>query len=268
MKSLSKFLSIVIALVCVASTTDNRQSRTDFYLIPIPATAVHHGWSGRPHFRNADLTSQNWSGYVVATNLGSPKNNAVTEAQGSWTVPTVHASTSRYTYSSIWVGLDGYTDDTVEQTGTEQDWDNGKAAYYAWVEMYPAGAFKIANFPVAPGDAITANCYYISNEFVLTIINHTRNVSYATIARLNGAARRSAEWVVEAPYSNSILPLANFGVVNFLNCAATMNGVTGPINSRTWQNEEVIMTTGRTVKAQPSALSPAGTAFSVTWHHE
>ena len=51
-------------------------------------------------------------------------------------MPTV--SGSGPTYSSVWVGIDGYSSNTVEQIGTEQDVSaNGKTSYYAWYEMYP-----------------------------------------------------------------------------------------------------------------------------------
>jgi hypothetical protein len=64
-----------------------------------------------------------------------------------------------------------------------------------------------------------------------------------------------------------VLPLANFGTVNFLESNATaIGGGSKPISSFT--NDEVVMeTNGGTVKAAPSSLSPDGTAFSDTWHH-
>ena len=39
------------------------------------------------------------------------------------------------------------------------------------------------------------------------------------------------KWIVEAPSSNSgVLPLANFSSVTFTSAAATINGVTGPVD--------------------------------------
>src|SRR5262249_51366396 len=52
-------------------------------------------------------TSPNWSGYVAATNLSDPQNDSVTYVAGTWTVPTVTA-TSGNTDSFAWVGIDGY----------------------------------------------------------------------------------------------------------------------------------------------------------------
>src|SRR5439155_23382974 len=63
----------------------------------------------------------------------------------------------------------------------------------------------------------------------LTLTNLTTGQSFRTTQSAPGAARASAEWIVEAPYRNGVLPLANFGSVNFKNARATINGQTGPI---------------------------------------
>ena len=86
--------------------------------------------------------STNWSGYAAETNLSTPASNAVTAVSGSWTVPTVKGKTNAY--SSVWVGIDGYSSSTVEQLGTEQDTTrSGATRYYAWWEMYPNGSVLI-----------------------------------------------------------------------------------------------------------------------------
>ena len=77
---------------------------------------------------------------------------------GSWTVPT--ASTKTSGYSSVWVGIDGYSSSTVEQVGTEADVSGGTVTYYAWYEAYPSASVKIGSFTVKPGDAITASVSY------------------------------------------------------------------------------------------------------------
>lgn len=247
-----------------------------FVLKPIPASAVHHAWQA-PHIRNADGTSLNWSGYAIqgaenpkrkpAKSASESKFTAVT---GSWVVPSVAASDSAYTYSSSWVGMDGYSDNTVEQVGTEQDWSDGTPVYYAWFEMYPKEAYEIVGFPVEPGDTISGNVEYVGDgKFELTITNVTADVSFSTTRRLKSAQRRSAEWIEEAPSWGGVLPLADFGVVDFFDCSATLNGTqTGTISDAAWQYAITMATSDGTVKAEPSALSPDGAGFSVTWEHE
>jgi hypothetical protein len=58
-------------------------------------------------------------------------------------------------YSSAWVGIDGYSDNTVEQIGTEQDWIWGRAIYYSWFEMYPNRPYRILA-RVSPDDKMVA----------------------------------------------------------------------------------------------------------------
>ena len=224
-----------------------------------------------PHIRLLEGTSLNWSGYAAATNISSPQQNSVTGVSGSWTIPTLTPSTNAY--SSFWVGIDGYSDATVEQIGTEQDWINGAQHNYVWFEMYPSGSFEIVGFPINPGDHFSAFVTYSGNSiFKLSITNNTRNVTYAVPTKYTTSAnakRSSAEWIVEAPYSNGILPLADFGVASLTNCSATINNVTGPINSSHWQNDALTMTTqNHIVKAIPSSLTSGGTDFTVTWQHE
>jgi|SRR5712671_6698123 len=245
-------------------------TQNGFVLVPIPASAVHHRPQAVPRIRNRNGTSGNWAGYAVASNLDAPLSGAVSEVKGTWIVPAVSASESGHTYSSNWIGIDGYSDNTVEQTGTEQDMTPNGPVYYAWFEMYPKFGYRIANFPVEPGDTIFAEVRYVgNNRFSLTISNLTRNVSFPTTQRSNKARRQSAEWIVEAPYSGGTLPLADFGKDSFSECSATLSGRPGAIGDSNWQHDEINMADpDGPVKAQTSALSSAGTGFSVTWQHE
>jgi hypothetical protein len=234
--------------------------------------------SAAPHLRNWNGSSGNWSGYASATSLAAPQTASVTDVRGRWTVPSVKASRND-AYSSFWIGIDGYTDNSVEQIGTEQDWTGGAPDNYAWFEMYPKAAFLIDRFPIGPGDRVGARVEYIGNAtFLLSITNFTRGHAYTVPTRYTharGAQYSSAEWVVEAPYSSGFLPLANFGIGYFHHCVATINGTTGPINDRFWRHEALSMeTSGGTLKARPSGLTDTAangltsSAFWVKWYHE
>ncbi|MGO9246010.1 MAG: G1 family glutamic endopeptidase [Verrucomicrobiia bacterium] len=220
-----------------------------------------------PVMRLAPDKTLNWAGYVAETSLKKPKKHAVTDVRGTWQVPTVASSGALDTSSAIWVGIDGAADRTVEQIGTEQDWYEGYTVYYAWYEMYPKIAYYIPSVPVEPGDQITAEVQLISkNMFLLSISNLTENVGFS-ITEKRAAQCSSAEWIVEAPYFHRILLLADFGSVTFTNCRATIEGVEGTISEDTWQNESITMEAPKTsaVLAQPSALTPDGSGFTVTW---
>ncbi|MGA2557970.1 MAG: G1 family glutamic endopeptidase [Verrucomicrobiota bacterium] len=235
-----------------------------------------------PRVRLWESTSGNWSGYAVPRE-GSGVSDAFSDVQGSWVVPTVTGTRGSATYSSVWVGLDGYETGTVEQIGTEQDWTGRAQANYVWFEMYPSGAYEITGFPANPGDTISAQVQYAGrvkvpvgrgktqteSVFTLTIINHTHNVSYvvpSSYTTVATAARASVEWVAEAPSSRRILPLADFGTVYFGDCMATSTGSDGVAKTISfWPDDSLTMVDPSGGRSTPSSLSPDGTAFSVTW---
>jgi hypothetical protein len=260
----------LLALLGVTPAADpqDASSPKTFFLVPIPSVARHHQHAS-PRLRNANGSSGNWAGYAVANRLNAPSSGVVSEVKATWTVPSVSASDSARTYSSIWVGIDGYSDTTVEQTGTEQDVTPDGPVYYAWFEMYPKFGYRIGNFPVEPGDVISAEVRYVgNNRFRLSISNLTKNVTFATTQR-NKAKRQSAEWIVEAPYSHGTLPLADFDTMTLTDCSATLSGQTGSITDPSWQFDAITMADpSGAVKAEPFGLSADGASFSVTWGHE
>lgn len=249
MKRLLFVMFLLVSIVCLNSST-----------------ALADVSSNGPRIKVANGTSSNWSGYAVATSLSSPMANAVSDVKGQWTVTPVTGGTTN-TYSSVWVGIDGYSDGTVEQIGIEEDWYNGAPRYYAWYEMYPKWPVVISSVPIAAGDTISAEVSFIgNNKFTLTITNLTSGKTYTTVQRAK-AQRSSAEWIAEAPSSRKgVLPLTNFGTVSFTAAQATINGHSGPINDPAWQYDAISMVTSAgSVKAAPSALSPAGSDFDVVW---
>ncbi len=225
-----------------------------------------------PRIHILDGTSTNWSGYAVQTDLANPQSGVVTDVKGTWIVPAITGN-AKNTYSSFWVGIDGYSSGSVEQIGTDSDTDSqGNAVYYAWYEMYPKYPFNI-RMTIQAGDQITAEVSYSSkngrtSQFTLTLTDATTGKTFSTTQKANNVERSSAEWVAEAPSSMSgVLPLANFGTVSFSSCSATINGHTGSIDDSNWQNDAMTMVTSSgTTKAAPSALT-GGNSFTVTWAH-
>ncbi len=211
--------------------------------------------------------STNWSGYAAYQS-----GTTFTDAKATWTQPPVACPKRGTQYASFWVGLDGYNSNSVEQIGTDSDCSRGSGRYYAWFEMYPAAPVNLT-MAVHPGDAIAAEVSASGTTFTLTINNLTTGVTFSTQQTSSSAARTSAEWVAEAPSSCfitcSVLPLANFGTVNFQGSYTTGNGHTGSVSDAGWTDDSITMVTNSgTVKASPSALSPDGTSFSDTWYHQ
>jgi len=297
MKSVTRFL-VAVALIAAAvglqtspttpvQSSTSRLSQPGYVLKRISFSAVHHQQAGIPRIRLWESTSGNWSGYAVP--LGTRGvSDIFSDVQGTWTVPTVTGNKRSTTYSSTWVGLDGYDNGTVEQIGTEQDWTGGGQQNYVWFEMYPSGAYEIEGFPVDPGDSISAQVQYVGQSnvqmggrrsvkesvfqltiFQLTIKNTTKNVSFSvptSYTTVTSAARASAEWVAEAPSSEEILPLADFGSVSFSGCNATSTGSRGkPEAISFWPYDPLTMIDPSGGQAAPSSLLDNGTAFSVSW---
>jgi hypothetical protein len=215
-----------------------------------------------PRIKVKDSTSTNWSGYA-ALKTGT----TFSDVNGSWTQPAANC-TSGTQYASFWVGIDGYSSNTVEQIGTDADCSSGQAVYYAWYEMYPQLPVTIP-VTILPGDKITAEVRYTGSGFVLTLTDGRQSFETPEL-KMKRANRSSAEWVAEAPSGRGgILPLADFGTVNFSGSYTTGNGHTGSIGDASWQNDPMTMVTqSGTVKATPSKLQSGGSAFSVTWSHQ
>ena len=173
---------------------------------------------------------------------------------------------------------------TLEQIGTDSDISKGVPTYYAWYEFYPSQMHSISSITVKPGDVINAEVSYSGTTFRVTITDTTTGGSYTTTGTVSSAQRSSAEWIAEAPTSMSgVLPLANFGTAKFgtdntgvnQTCYATINGQTLPIGGFGTSStpgtsiDEITMVAkrGGGLKAQPTALSPDDTSFTVKWYN-
>ena len=210
----------------------------------------------RPHTSSAsrsagNATSTNWSGYAAT-------GSTYTSVSASWTEPTATCHSGSQ-YSSFWVGLDGDGSNSVEQTGSEADCQGSTPQYYSWYEMYPAAPVNFSN-PVSPGDQFTGSVTYNGgSSFTLKLSDTTKGWSQTVNQSLPGAARASAEVIVEAPSSVSgVLPLADFGKVNF--SGSTVDG-----SQLSSLNPTEITMVSRNGTQEDSVSALSGGSFGVTW---
>jgi len=199
--------------------------------------------------------STNWSGYAV-----TGANGAYSSVSASWTEPTATCTSRSAQYASFWVGLDGYSSNSVEQTGTDADCSGRTPEYYGWYEMYPAYPVNFSN-TVRPGDAMSASLTFSgTSTYTLVLHDATQGWTQNIVKSQSGLARSSAEVITEAPSSSSgVLPLADFGTVSYSTSAANGSSLGG-------QNPvEIIMVdnSGRD-KDSTSSISGGG-AFGNTW---
>jgi len=208
----------------------------------------------------ADAESSNWSGYVAT---GAAPYKSVST---SWIQPAVNCSTTPNSYSAFWAGIDGDTSSTVEQDGTQAECAGRTAEYVGWYETYPNPAYAFGG-TVAPGDLLTSTV--VSNSptsFTLTLSDKPASSKTApwsattTQTVSSPAALSSAEVIAEAPSSNyGILPLADFGTVNFQN---PLIGTTPFASASGLTAIEMVNNRGQ-VEALPGTISSTG--FSDTW---
>ncbi len=255
------------------------------------------------------LFSYNWGGYGVCdetttacsdaftSSPPTPTAGAVTFVTGTWNVPgmtgvnepynrNVNCSDSDNTWydSSVWVGIDGLVDSTVEQTGTSSDCFYGQTTYYAWYEFYPSASESVP-ITVNAGDSIAASvtCSAGAQSGVAgaycttTITDNTDHQSYTSPSTfVPGALLNSAEWIQESAYYNGFLALTDVNTLTFTNTYATINHVTGSISSFGTHVYWLVMVDYNFpygavdhesfyVKAEPSALNYAGNSFTSTW---
>jgi len=234
-------------------------------------TALQHlsvGWHSAFHRDAArasatkglsQVQSTNWSGYA---DTGSGFS-AVT---GSWTEPTATCSGRTESLAAFWVGIDGYSSDSVEQDGTLVECYRGTAYYYTWWEMYPTNDIQVVGTTLRAGDAISASVVRSGSSYTLKVTDstHTAN-SFTTTQTCSSCANSSAEWIAEAPSSSSgVEPLSDFHSWTESGATVTEGTTSGVISSFT--DDEITMTdSSGLTKALPGALNSSGNGFGVTW---
>lgn len=222
-------------------------------MAPPVADAATAGIAENPAVLSTTTASANWSGYAAT-------GATFDSVSASWVEPSA-TCTSKTSYAAFWAGLDGYSDKTVEQTGSEMACIGGSPEYVGWYEMYPAGPIEYSN-PVKPGDDFTASVTASGDSFTLTLSDITQGWTRTATKTLASAKKASAEVIAEAPCctaSDGILPLADFGKVQFNSAEA--NGAA--IGSSNPVRIDMVPHGGPNTD-HTSALS-GGEAFTVTW---
>ncbi len=186
--------------------------------------------------------SGNWSGYIAQSSNGQN----FSKVSGSWTQPSVSDSTQGY--SAFWVGLGGASQQSqsLEQVGTSADTAGGQTTYYAWYELVPAAEQQL-NLAIHPGDQVAGSVTVNGTNVTISLSDKTTGQSVNKTLTMSNPDTSSAEWIAEAPSSESAsgnvqtLPLADFGNVAFTNASATAGGHTGTISDPNWTVQQVNM---------------------------
>jgi len=214
---------------------------------------------------NRHLTSFDWAGYVVASDLNSPQP-VVTNISASWAVPTVNVSIGD-SLSAAWIGVGGQFDDTLIQAGTEQDSTNGLETYTAWYELLPRGAVTIGSLSVSPGDTITASISLLdptTDTWSIGINDVTEGQAFQK-SFVYDSSMLSAEWIVERPtVNNRVGALADFGELTFTGCTAMIGSKVGTVSS--FPSIEVTMNNRQDVElVSVSPFASQNSSFTVNY---
>jgi len=152
--------------------------------------------------------SYNWSGFAVVE--GGSKT--ISSVSGQWVLPYVQCPSGNYRYQDAfianWVGLDGFTNGTVEQLGTAAQCFEGVTYYYVWFEMFPAGTVEEGTLACInnnvdcpqPGDYISASVTVTpAGDYTLSLTDFNRpeeSFSVTASCAPSTCLDSSAEWIV------------------------------------------------------------------------
>jgi hypothetical protein len=199
-----------------------------------------------------EIGSYNWSG-MADVQTGSTPLSAVS---AKWVIPSVSCVQGLYknqdVFQAEWIGLDGFSSDTVEQLGTGTQCYEGVEYYYDWYEMFPNGTVQEGttqcindntNCP-RPGDLVSASVVSTpdnagNNDYTLSLSDVSRpqeSFSFTASCPSTTCVNSSAEWIVERPafdlpFGFQILPQADYDTTAFLNGTATAGGATTSIEN-------------------------------------
>jgi hypothetical protein len=211
------------------------------------------------------LLSTNWAGYIVTPNLENPSDQVI-GINASWIVPEITVFSSN-AYSTAWIGIGGFADRTLIQTGTEHNSLNGQEYYSAWYELLPDEMIRIDTIKVSPGDLITASITLVNseiNQWAIRIQDITSGQGFCQTF-IYDSWRSSAQWIVERQsVGGNITPLANFGTITFIDSYVKVGDNIGSITG--FSHSQIIMTTD--LSKQLTSVSPLGAdgaSFSVTY---
>jgi len=239
--------SLVVGLALLAAIVPGALSsqKAEATVTPKVAAVLRHLPADRAH------ADQTWGGYAVT---GSGPYTSIT---GSWNIPKMDCSEGGGD-ASPWIGIDGWSNDTVEQIGIDLDCREGKASYHPWVEMYP-GASDYFSDKVDSGDTLVASVAVSGDSWVLSE-SDVQTGWTKTFTRSSTDQLASAEAIVEDIGGGGAPPVPDFGAVTFAHVKVdgTPLDSAGSVHKTTLERSS-------TKLSRESPLSGGG--FTITWLH-
>ena len=205
------------------------------------------------------VSSSNWAGYAA-----TGAKDTVTVVSGTWTEPKI-TCTSGYSTTDVatWVGIDGYSNGNLVQTGASAD-----CSGYDGLLLRLVGSsarfrdhHRLFHRSRRAYDLGFGNLRNLDREVTMKITDGSQSFSH--VRTLTADPRTSAECIVERDYIGVLNQLSKFKTDTFSSCTATISGTSGGIG--TFSSVDAIkMVSGSTTLATTSALT-SNTKFTVTW---
>ncbi|KAI1172563.1 peptidase A4 family-domain-containing protein [Nemania sp. FL0916] len=218
------------------------------------------GDDGLGNITATTVQSSNWGGIAIVT-------SGVTEISGTFTVPKPSAPSGGSRNSeycgAAWVGIDGYSNSALIQTGVLWCVQGSSYEYEPWYEYLPAALIEYSGFSVTAGDSVTVTVTKTSTSGGTTTISaNGRSASHTFSGQSTKLQGASAEWIVEDFTSgNSLVPFANFGTVTFTGATAVINGATVSASSDSPVNIVLVSSSGQAL----TSTSVSGSSVKVTY---
>jgi Peptidase A4 family len=187
--------------------------------------------------------STNWAGYAV-----NKKGVKFRKISATFFVPFLNCAASPGgTFSSAWVGLDGFSNGTVEQDGISADCNGSTPQYAAWYETFPSPEVQ-TRIVIHHGDSITATVTFNSStsKFRMAVTDNTDHHHFAVSRKCRTCKRTSAEVISEAPTiisggTATQASLADYGAESFNSIAITSSaGRSAGITSTHWNRTKIV----------------------------
>jgi hypothetical protein len=217
--------------------------------------------------------SNNWSGYDQGSlEQGGTPPKLFTSIGGDWTVPTAtQHSAGQAEYSSDWIGIGGgcvdagctSSDNTLIQTGTEQDVSaTGAASYSAWWEIIPGPSMTITSMTIRAGDKMTSSITQTApGVWTITLHDTSDGQSYTTTVPYS-SSQDTAEWIQETP----LILGTNAGFAALPNLTSPVFDLAStdgaPANLKSSEEMDLVDSSGNVFGA-PSAPDPDADGFNV-----
>jgi hypothetical protein len=263
------------------TSSDNLTSSSVFVPVTIASSEAHY----RVTFTNASgemisapvviasgvSENSNWSGYAAT-------GTDFSAISASWVVPTALCDpTAAGTAEQFqWVGIDGFSSQTVEQAGTAVSCYQGVADYGVWYEMYGypspvnTGGWSPSLYPVAPGDAINSSVSVTNGVWTLAVHDVTAGWTATEVTSEPDPQPQqvNAEVIVETPSwcPNNVcqtLPMPDTTPITFSDVSITSGSTIGTLATF---NPQVLDTSSNNVLTDtPGPVSSNGTSFTVTY---